>query len=358
MAEDLGEKTEDPTQKRLTEARERGQVSRSADLSAAIILSGAAALLYIFGFEIFGGMGSYMRLTLEPETLGAGLHLDSVEQSIRLAVSVSLRLLTPVLLLMALIAWLEQLGQVGWNFTTKPITPKFDRLSPAKGLKNIFSKRSLVKAGLNIAKLVVIGGVAYIVIHSGEQRLAASPALTPAGIFLLTTRLVTELGLWILAVLLIIGIIDRTYQTWQRTQDLRMSKQEVKDERKSTEGDPETKARRMRIAREMVRQRLRSAVPQADVVVTNPTHYAVAIKYDSDSMNAPRVVAKGADFLALQIRLIASANSVPIVERKPLARALYHGVEVGQEVPPQHYAAVAEILAYVYRLAEREAAAV
>src|SRR5690606_21032170 len=147
---------------------------------------------------------------------------------------------------------------------------KFNRLSPAKGVKNIFSKRSLVKAALNIAKLVVIGGVAFIVIHNAESRIVASPALTPAAIFLLTCRLVTELGLWILAVLLIIGAIDRTYQTWQRTQDLRMSKQEVKDERKSTEGDPETKARRMRIAREIVRQRLRSDVPKADVVITNP----------------------------------------------------------------------------------------
>lgn len=356
MAEDLGEKTEDPTQKRLTEARERGQVSRSADLSAAIILTGAAILLYVFGFDIFGGMGMYLRSTLEPETLGVGIHMDSIEHSVRLAVSVAMRLLTPVLLLMALIAWLEQLGQVGWNFTTKPLEPKFNRLSPAKGVKNIFSKRSLVKAVLNIAKLAVIGGVAFIVIHQSEARIAASPALTAGGVFLLACRLVTELGLWVLAVLLIIGAIDRTYQTWQRTQDLRMSKQEVKDERKSTEGDPETKARRMRIAREIVRQRLRSDVPKADVVVTNPTHYAVAIKYDAETMNAPRVVAKGADFLALQIRLIAAANNVPIVERKPLARALYRSVEVGQEVPAEMYEAVAEVLAYVYRLEGRLAA--
>ncbi len=356
MAEDLGEKTEDPTQRKLTEARERGQVARSADLSAAIVLTGAALLLYVFGSDILGGMGTFMRNTLEPESLGRGIHLQTVEDSVRFAVQVGMRLLGPVLAIMAIIAWLDQLGQVGWNFTTKPLTPKFDRMSPAKGIKNIFSRRSLVKAIINIVKLTVIATVAFLVIHGAEDRIVALPALTPAGAMLITAQLVVELGLWIIAVLLLIGAIDRTYQSWQHNHDLRMTKQEVKDERKSTEGDPETKARRMRIAREITRQRLRAAVPKADVVVTNPTHYSVAIQYDADRMNAPVVVAKGADFMAIQIRLIASANNVPIVERKPLARALYRSVEVGQEVPADLYEAVAELLAYVYRLEGRLAA--
>lgn len=356
MAEELGEKTEDPTPKRLTEARERGQVARSADLSAAVVLSGAALLLYFFGADILAGMGAFMRNTLEPEVLGRGVHVTTLEESVRFAAMVGLRLLGPVLAIMALIAWLDQLGQVGWNFTTKPITPKLNRMSPVKGVKNIFSRRSLVKGVINILKLVVIGTVAFIVIHNAEDRIAALPVLTPAGAMLLTARLVVELGLWILAVLFVIGAIDRTYQSWQHRHDLRMTKQEVKDERKSTEGDPETKARRMRIARDITRQRLRAAVPKADVVVTNPTHYAVAIQYDPARMNAPVVVAKGADFLALQIRLIASANDIPIVERKPLARALYRSVEVGREIPADLYEAVAELLAYVYRLEGRLAA--
>ncbi len=356
MAEDLGEKTEDPTQKRLTDARDRGQVARSADLSAAIVLSGAALLLYVFGSDILGGMGSFMRLTLERDTLGQGVHMQSVEGSVRFAIVVVMRMLGPVLAIMALVAWLDQLGQVGWNFTVKPITPKFDRLSPAKGIKNIFSRRSLVKGIINIIKLVVIATVAYLVIHGAEDRIVAMPSLTPAGAMLLTAQLVMELGLWILAVLLVIGVIDRTYQSWQHRHDLRMTKQEVKDERKSTEGDPETKGRRMRIARDIARQRLQADVPKADVVVTNPTHYAVAIRYDSATMAAPIVVAKGADFMALQIRLIASANEIPIVERKPLARALYRSVDVGHQVPADLYEAVAELLAYVYRLEGRLAA--
>ena len=356
MAEDLGDKTEDPTQRRIDEARERGQVARSADFSAAVLLSAAAALLYVLGPGMFGSVGSLMRTSLEPASLGVGITTDSILQSGRLATAVGLRLLTPVLLAMAAFAYLEQVLQVGWNVTFEPLTPKFDRLSPAKGLKNIFSRRSLVKGGVNLAKLALVGTVAALVVTSAMDRIVASPALTAVGAMMLASGLLTELALWILAALIAIGLIDRAYQVWQHTQDLRMSKQEVKDERKSSEGDPETRARRQRIAREIQRQRLRSAVPTADVVVTNPTHFAVAIKYDAEAMNAPTVVAKGADHMALQIRLIASGAGVSIVERPALARALYRAVDVGHEVPVEWYEAVAEVLAYVYRLDGRLAA--
>ena len=353
MAEDLGEKTEDATPKRMTEAREKGQVPRSADLSAAIALSAAAILLRVFGADLLGGMGSYLRSALEPGSLGLGVDPARVGGTIRLAVAMGLRLLVPVLLVMAFVAVVEQVAQVGWNVTVEPLMPKLERLSPAKGIKNMFSRRSLVKGIVNLAKLGLIGSVAILVVHGAEHQIVATPALTAIGAMLLAARLVTDLALWVLAVLLAIGLIDRSYQVWQHKHDQRMSKQEVKDERKGAEGDPETKARRQRIAREIMRQRLRAAVPQADVVVTNPTHYAVAIKYDSETMDAPKVVAKGADHLALQIRLIASGAGVAIVERPPLARALYRAVEVGREVPVEWYEAVAEVLAYVYRLEGR-----
>lgn len=353
MAEDLGDKTEQPTEKRITEARQRGQVTRSEDLSAAVVLGGAAILLYFFGSNLVGGMGSLMRTSFEPETLGAGVRTSSIEATIHLTTGVSLRLLIPVLLIMVVIALVDQFAQVGWNVSFEPMTPKLDRLSPGKGIKRIFSRRSLVKGIINIAKLVVIATVAMLVVRGSMDRIVASPALTPGGVLLLIVMLVTKLGIWILVALFVIGAIDRFYQSWQHTVDLRMSKQEVKDERKSTEGDPEMKGRRLRMAREIVRQRLQSAVPKADVVVTNPTHYAVAISYDADTMDAPKLVAKGADYLALQIRLIASAHGVPIVERKPLARAIYRSVEVGQEIPADQYEAIAEVLAYVYRLEGR-----
>jgi flagellar biosynthesis protein FlhB len=353
VAEDLGDKTEQPTQKRLTDARQRGQVSRSEDLSAAVVLGGAALMLYYFGSTLIEGLGSLMRTSFEPEMLATGVRSSSVEQTIHLTMGVSLQLLVPVLLIMMVIALVDQFAQVGWNVSFEPMTPKIDRLSPAKGIKRIFSRRSVIKALINIAKLIVIATVAMLVVRSSMDRIVASPSLTSGGVALLITMLVTKLAVWIVIALFVIGAIDRFYQSWQHTFDMRMTKQEVKDERKSTEGDPEMKGRRLRMAREIVRQRLQSAVPQADVIVTNPTHYAVAISYDADTMSAPKLVAKGADYMALQIRLIATAHGVPIVERKPLARAIYRSVEVGEEIPADQYEAIAEVLAYVYRLEGR-----
>ncbi|MEC9374435.1 MAG: EscU/YscU/HrcU family type III secretion system export apparatus switch protein, partial [Planctomycetota bacterium] len=176
-----------------------------------------------------------------------------------------------------------------------------------------------------------------------------------AGALVESARIMMDLIIWTLLALILIGVIDRAYQKWQHTKDLRMTKQEVKEERKSTEGDLAMKARRLRFGRELIRQQIAANVPKADVVVTNPTHFAVALKYDSDSMRAPRVIAKGADQLAIQIRLVAVRHSIPIVERPPLARALYHNVEVGREIPADLYEAVAELLAYVYRLEGRMA---
>ncbi len=354
MAEDLGEKTEDPTSKRLADAREKGQIARSADLSAAVLLSFAAIILFLLGPGLFDGLGAYMRAALEPGSLGRGLTPAPLRESVNLALAVGGRLLLPILLIMAVAAWIEQVAQVGWNFTLEPISPKIDRLSPLKGIKNIFSRKSLVKAIVNIGKLVLIAAVAMLVIQSHKPRIVALPALTPGGAALVAVRLLIELALWILAVLLFIGFIDRAYQVWQHKHDLRMTKHEVKDERKSTEGDAETKARRQRIAREIMRQRLRGDVPKADVIVTNPTHYAVAIKYDPEKMSAPKVLAKGADHMAMQIRLIASGAGVPIVERPALARALYRSADVGREIPVEWYEAVAEVLAFVYRLDGRE----
>lgn len=357
MAEDLGEKTEDPTSKRLADAREKGQIARSADLSAAVLLSFAAIILFLLGPGLFDGLGAYMRAALEPGSLGRGLTPAPLRESVNLALAVGGRLLLPIMLIMAVAAWIEQVAQVGWNFTLEPISPKIDRLSPIKGVKNIFSRKSVVKAVVNIGKLVLIAAVAMLVIQSDTSRIVALPALTPGGAALVAARLMIELALWILAVLLFIGFIDRAYQVWQHKHDLRMTKHEVKDERKSTEGDAETKARRQRIAREIMRQRLRGDVPKADVIVTNPTHYAVAIKYDPEHMSAPKVLAKGADHMAMQIRLIASGAGVPIVERPALARALYRSADVGREIPVEWYEAVAEVLAYVYRLDGRDSAA-
>jgi flagellar biosynthetic protein FlhB len=223
-------------------------------------------------------------------------------------------------------------------------------LNPIDGFKRLAGRRNLVKTGTSLLKLVVVGSVAVSVIMSSGPKIAALPAMGVVAAFLMTGKIVVHLALWLLAILLMIGLADFIYQKWQHTHDLRMTKQEVKEERRSMEGDMDVKARRLRIARQMAMQRIRQAVPTADVIVTNPTHFAVAIKYDAGTMASPKVVAKGADFMAFRIREVAVASGVPIVEKPALARALYAGVEVGRHISPEFYQAVAEILAYVYRL--------
>lgn len=350
MAEDLGEKTELPTARRRNEARNKGQVPKSQDLSGAILLGASVLLLVVFGERMISSMAIVMRRTLAGETIGTPLGVDSALQAGRWAMLESARMVWPVFLLLTIVALATQYAQVGWLLTTQPIKPKLNKLSPIAGFKRLFGKRNLVKTVVNTLKLAVVVAVTTVI---GYFRIGDVAALAQvhalAGAYA-TLLLALELALWLVLLLLIIGIIDIVYQRWQHTEDLKMTKQEVKDERRSMEGDPHTKSRRFEMMRQMLSQRINTAVPQADVVVTNPTHFSVAIRYDASSMAAPTVVAKGADYLAWRIRQIATMNDVPIVERPPLARAIYHNVPVGSQVAPEHYEAVAEILAYVYRL--------
>lgn len=351
----MGEKSEQPTGKRLLDARRKGQVARSQNLSAAALLSAAVVLVYAFGASMLEGIGSVMRRALDPESLGTTLTTEPLMRDMIFFGGQTVRVVAPIMVIMFVIALAEQIVQVGWFVSADPLQPKLSKFNPIKGLKKLFSLRSLVKGVVDVCKLTVIGLVAWVVIGINQERIATLATLTVVGALVEIARLVFELALWVLAVLLFIGVVDWLYQKWQHTSDLKMTKHEVKEERKTVEGDMQTKARRMRMAREIVRQRLQAAVPQADVIVTNPTHFSVAIKYDAETMAAPRVIAKGADFLAMQIRLIGAAHGVPIVERPALARALYANVDVGREVPAAQYEAVAEVLAYVYRLEGRMA---
>ncbi len=350
MAEDMGEKTEQPTARRRSDARGQGQIAKSADLSAAIDLGGATVLLAALGGGLLMGLSDMLRRALESQTAGSSVTIDSAKPALIWAMAAGAKILLPFLLLIFVVAAVAQFAQVGWLFTTKPLQPKFDKLNPAAGVKRLFNKRNAVKVGVNTIKMMVIVFVAWLVLRGEVSKIISLPLMEMRGAFYAMGRLVFTLAVVLLIVLLIIGIIDWAYQRWQHNQDLRMTKQEVKDERRAMEGDPEIKARRFRMAMEVAMQRLGRAVPDADVIVTNPTHFSVAIKYDQNTMRAPRVTAKGADFLAFRIRHLAIMNSVPIVERPPLARALFFGVEEGQEVHPEHYQAVAEVLAYVYRM--------
>ncbi len=350
MAEDMGERTEQPTGKRLSEARNKGKTARSADLSGALLLTGATLAAMLFGSGLFSGLGEIVGHGLNPSMLATDLTGGRVRSDVTLMFSHAGRLLIPFVILMVSVAACTQVLQVGLLLSSKILTPDLTRLNPLSGLKKLFSVRSVVRAGLDVLKLVLLVTVAFLVVRSDWDGLLALAAIDLGFAIKFAIGLALRVAIWTLAILLILGFIDWMYQKWQHTQDLKMTRHEVKDERRAAEGDPETRARRVRFARSLMVQRLQHDVPKADVIVTNPTHFSVALKYESGAMSAPRVVAKGADEMALRIRYIATAHGIPIVERPPLARALYADVPVGREIPANHYQAVAEILAYVYRL--------
>lgn len=355
MPEDLGERSEAPTSKRLSDAREKGQLAKSTDLSSALLLLSAVGAIIMLSGPVIDGIGQTVRSELERGLTDLASDDASVISAFATLFGRIGIIIAPMLLLFALAAYLSHFVQIGWLLTTKPLEPQLSRLNVLKGIAKLFSKRSLARAVINVLKVAIIAAVTASICKNALPLIAALPLLDPSQAVMAVSGIILKLTLWLLLVLLFLGVVDLLYQRWQHTEDLKMTRQEVKDERKSTEGDPEVKARRMRIARQIALQRLRSDVPKADVIVTNPTHFAVALKYDPKTMRAPRVVAKGADFLALQIRNIAASHGVPIVERPPLARALYYNVEVGREVPYEQYEAVAEVLAYVYRLEGRQA---
>jgi flagellar biosynthetic protein FlhB len=353
MAEDLGERTEQPTERRLDEAREKGQVARSADLSAAVILTSVVFASLAFAEFAFSGMGNLLRFSLSDASLGRGYSAAALVPELTLSFFEAARVAVPVMTILAVAALMGALVQVGWHISPQALEPKWSKLNVLTGFKNLFGKKAAVKGGLDLMKFALVAAVVVFVVRGQHREVLALANLDLYSGIAHAAILVRELALWVLAVLIVLGLADFYYQRWQHRADLKMTKHEVKEERRSNEGDLEMKARRMRMARQIAMQRLGSSVPTADVVVTNPTHYAVALKYDADApggARAPKVVAKGADFLALKMRYLAAGAGVPIVERPPLARALYNEVAVGKEIHPAHYEAVAEVLAYVYRL--------
>ena len=353
MAEDMGEKTEDPTPRRKSEARKEGQIAKSQDLTAAVMMIGATTILAFFGGRMFLGMAEIVRYNLSPERLGRKLTVGSSKGDLLVIGAEVMRLTLPVALLMFVVTLLAVGGQVGLMFSSKSITPDLKKINPIGGLKKLLSKRSLVKAGLDALKFLVLALTATLAIRLEWDVVSSLTQLSVLNAVVEAAWLVLKIGIVVLLLLVLLALVDFVYQRWQHTEDLKMTKHEVKDERKSMEGDPEVRKRRAKMAQQILGQRLQQDVPGADVVVTNPTHFSVALKYDAGAMGAPVVVAKGADYVALRIRQIASASGVPIVERPPLARALYGVCAVGDEVPESSYEAVAEVLAFVYELEGR-----
>ncbi len=350
MAEDSDlEKTEQPSQRKLDQAREKGQVARSHELSTfSILMVGGASLWFMGGSlnahmvkMLHDGLTFSQDVVFKPELMIPRLYDLSLDMLITFA---------PVLLLLLLAAFISPLFLNGFLFSTEALVPQFSRMNPISGIGRMFSTHALVELGKALGKASVVGGVATWVVwhHRDDVMQLASLSTTTAAAQL--GDLVGGSFIAIVAAMLIIVAVDVPFQIWDHNKKLMMTKEEVRQENKETEGDPHVKGRIRHMQREAARRRMMAAIPTADVVVTNPTHYSVALKYSDKAMGAPVVVAKGHDLVAHKIREIALENHVPILEAPPLARALHKHTEIGDAIPEALYTAVAEVLAYVYQL--------
>lgn len=349
MADEAGDKTEAPTPRRRQEAREQGNIARSADLTAAVLLLGMLLLLNWYGQGLVNALRTIMDRMLGPASMSDFNPANAV-QGFGKAVIQAGKAMAPFFIGAIIIAVVINVAQVGLFFNSKRLQPNLAGLNPFKGAGRLFKAQSWMQLLMNLLKLVLVTWVGYTAVSGKMAEIALSQRLDFLQIFSLGAGLVYSIGMRIGIVLLILAILDYIYQRFRIEKELKMTKQEVKEEMRRMEGDPKIKQRRRQIAMQQLVQRLKQDVPRADVIVTNPTHYAVALQYDAQKMRAPKVVAKGADYVAMRIREIAAESGVPILERPPLARSLYRLVEVGQEIPEEFYSAVAEILAYVYEL--------
>ncbi len=343
------EKTEAPTAKKKKEAIEKGQVAKSQDVNSALILLSGVLLMLFLGSSMMIQMKDTMGMVCK-NLFYADFDADTF---IGLLMDISIKNLKGVLPIMGgfmVVGAIASYSQAGIVFSRKALIPDFKRLNPIKGAQKLISKRSLIKTAMALVKLSIMCGIAYVSIRNDLEPLMELVSMRTEAIFTSASGLIFGITLKIAIILLILALLDFLYQRWQHTKDLMMTKNEVKQEAKQTDGDPLIKARIRSVQREMSKKRMMQAIPEADVVVTNPTHYAVALKYDADTMDAPKVIGKGVDLIALKIREIAAKHDIPIVEDKILARVLYSTIELNHDVPPKLYQAVAKVLSYVYQL--------
>ena len=348
-----GEKTEEPTSKKLSDARKEGKVAKSKE-----IVNGIALLGFFFSLRLFIGFAGFRFreifrwiYSIIPDIVkynGSGITIVTITGIFRNLLSKMIIIMLPFLVVGFFTGFVTNLIQVGWKPTMKPLEPKLNKFNPVSGFKRIFSKQSIVNLLMALAKIFLIFYIAYVNMRDQTNNLFIlyDIGLNTALSFIF--EIIVDTGIKISIVYIILGSIDYAYQRWKFKDDMKMTKQEVKDEYKNSEGDPQIKGKQKQKMLESSQRRMMKNVPQADVVITNPTHIAVAILYDNTRDEAPRVVAKGEDYLAKRIKDTAKENGVPIVENKPLARALYATVEVDETIPPELYQAVAEILAVVY----------
>lgn len=353
-----GEKTEPATSKKLNDIRKEGQVAKSKELITAVSLMSLFIILKIYLSKLGTGLIDvytqvYNSISKVVDDSYNGLPIRTAGSVMQQVIIDMIKLVIPILLVAIVIAVLGNMLQQKWMVTAKPLQPKFSKISPISGFKRMFSVRQLVELIKSIAMISIIMIVVYNTVKSKMNILLTfydvglNTALSTIG------SIIIDLGIKISAVFLIVGFADLFYQRIKFKNDNMMTKQEIKDEFKNTEGDPQVKGQIKRRMQEVSRRRMMQQLPEADVVITNPTHFAVALKYEPDAGKAPVVIAKGADYLAFQIKDKAKEYNIAIVENKPLARILYHNIDIGMEIPPELYQAVAEILAVVMRTNNR-----
>lgn len=350
MAEDSGqEKTEEPTSKRREDAQKKGQIARSRELNTFAMLMTSATLLLMFGKQMGNGLLAMMRTQFQ---LSREIIFDPLSPVIylkRLMID-GVALIAPFIAVLAVAAIVAPLALGGWAFSWEALTPKFQKLDPVKGLARLFALRGLIELVKALLKFLLIFAVAAILSRHFFNELVGLGA-EPLGQSISHALNIVGISFLVLsASLILVVMFDVPYQLWDHSKKLKMTLQEIKDEMKESEGSPEIKARQRRAQMNMAQNRMMTQVPKADVIVTNPSHYAVALKYDQNSNGAPKLVAKGVDLIAAQIRLLATGANVPLVASPPLARALYYSTALDKEIPKGLYLAVAQVLAYVYQL--------
>jgi flagellar biosynthetic protein FlhB len=348
-AEQGGERTEEPSQRRLQEARERGQVPRSRELTSFATMIGGSATLIAVGGSLAGRMAQVMRqgLSIDPQSLqDTHSMLSLLGEACRSGVLA----LLPVFGVVAGLVLLASIVMGGWNFSPVAMVPDFTRLSPQSGLKRVFGLHGLTELGKALLKCVLVGAVCTAVIAWLFGDVLALGRMTPSAAIGRGAGLLSWAFVWLCASLALVALVDVPLQLFQFKRALRMTRQEVRDEAKESDGRPETKQRIRQLQNQLARRRMMHKVPTADVVIVNPTHFAVALKYDPQKMRAPRVLAKGVDLVAQNIRRIAEEHRVPVFESPKLARALYRSTDLNHEIPAGLYVAVAQVLSYIFRI--------
>jgi len=346
---ETGEKTEDPTSRKLQKARDEGQVGKSQEVPSVVILLSGVIAVFFFSSFLFTNIIDVMRqsfvFTRIPDVSITYISHLMIKYAGKFFIIVA-----PILICVLFAALFANIAQVGIKISSKALQIKFSKLNPIKGFQSKFSSRSVMELFKSVGKLIIIFVVTYFAVIGEMDNMFRLYDNSVFQILIFLMKLSFKIFIWVLIYMAFLAALDFAYQKWKFNEDQKMTKQEVKDEHKEVEGDPKIKSRIRQIQYEAARKRMMAEVPEADVVVTNPTHLAVALKYDALKMDVPRIVAKGSGIIAENIKKLAKEHDVPVIEDKPLARNLYKNVEIGEDIPSDLYQAIAELLAYVYKL--------